>query len=367
MTATRFERLRIYAAEAFAPSLFEASDSLKMTVDLFDVRAWRFFQASPQSFFEQYADDFVIVNAHAVEGFLEKAAEFLQDNLLSRLTVCGRFSRQNILAFAQKHQDDDIGLGLHFLNSPRVLEVASSNNTVESFGLKGHFRDLTHLIACAGMKNTDTSPAAYWTETFKHLLIEDIVPELGIRDRSVFFAFIKALAGFTAQGLNWAALGSQAGISAPCARDWTQFLAQIGVIDLIEPLSAPPPRRAKIRKKLYWTTPGLALWLSDNMTSPDKRHRDALLENIVYLALKDALPQAQFLHFLDTNYIKAQLIASTEGVNRAYYFESETFTRQEAVKSLKSLSKINLVDTNAFLVHIGETLEEVAKIETLLI
>ncbi|MDO4937526.1 MAG: hypothetical protein Q4E62_06390 [Sutterellaceae bacterium] len=327
--------------------------------------AWRFFQASPKGFFEQYADDFVIVNAQAVDAFLDKAAAFLEDNLLSRLTVCGRFSRDDVFRFCQAHTDDDIGVGVHFLASPRAVCAQSNHATITGFALNGCYRDRTHLIASSGMPETDKSPALYWTETFKRLLIEDIVPELGIRDRAVFFSFMKALAKRTAQGLNWAAIGAEVGISAPCARDWTQFLASVGVIDLIEPMSAPAPRRAKIRKKLYWTTPGLALWLSDNMTSPDAAAQSSLLENILYLAIKDAFPRAQFMHFLDTNYVKAHLIACENGVRRAYYFASETFTEKDAAKSLKSLSKIDLIDPYAFLISMSENTEELATIAEL--
>ena len=363
----RFQRLKIYACESFAELSLDATDAAKMTVDLFDVRAWRFFKANPNSFFEQYADDFVIVNAQAAEGFLEKAASFLQDNLLSTLTVCARYARNELFCFAQAHADDDIGVEISFRAGPRSVSAQTQDGSITAFEVRNNCRDLCHLIASSGMPSLETSPAAYWTETFKRLLIEDIVPELGIRDRALFFAFMKALAKRTSQGLNWAGIGAEVGISAPCARDWTQFLAQIAVVVLIEPMTAPSPRRAKIRKKLYWTTPGLALWLSDNMTSPEVDAQYALLENILYLAVKDAKPDAQFMHFLDTNYVKAHLIACENGTKKAYYFTGPGFEEKDALKSLKSLSKPGLIAGEAFLIRPGLTTQEIATIEPIAI
>lgn len=364
MSAT-FSRLKIYAAESFAARTLSDADALKMTVDLFDVRAWRFFKTAPQSFFEQYADDFVIVNVQAVDNFLEEAAKFLSENLVSTLTVCGRFSRQVLFAFKKEHQDDDIGVEIRFLTSPRALHAQVLDNRIAGFECVHPELDAVRRIAAAGMEETKLSPAAYWTKTFQKLLIEDIIPELGVRDRSVFFTFMKTLAGCTAQGLNWAAIGSESGISAPCARDWTQYLADIGVIDLVDAMTAPAPRRAKIRKKLYWTAPGLALWLSDSMTAPSESLVSAMTENLAYLAIKDALPQASFLHFLDTNNVKAQIIAQEKDTSTAFYFASESFTRADAVRSLKSLSKIHLVEPSGFWMQMSENPAQPITIEEL--
>ena len=128
---------------------------------------------------------------------------------------------------------------------------------------------------------------------------------------------------------------------------------------MIEPLTARPPRRAKLRPKLYWTTPGLALWLSDEMTSPGEVLSASLLENALFLALKDALPEARFMHFADTNHIVAPLVALVKAddgtVLEPFWCAADDAGKAAARKALKSLARASITDDAGSLVVLNMT------------
>lgn len=347
-------RLMIYATEA--TRAFAATDAEReyMTVDLADIRAWRFYKAAPQDFLQQYADEFIIFNANMAHDIFEEALRFLDLFPLSTLTLCGRFSRQATQAVCAQGPMHDARVAVKELPATRLMRLVSTHEGDLSFELTRSMPEATRWPVALGWAGLDASvehSAQAWTQAFRKVLIEDVIPELRIRQKSLFFTFMKALATHTAQGLNWARLGAQCGISAPCARDWTKFLAQIGLIDLIAPLKAPAPRRSKMRPKLYWTAPGLALWLSDSMINPGDDLTQRVFENTCYLAIKTAQRHAQFVHFLDTNGVLVPLITQTRTarglVRQAYFFESATLTRTDALRYLKSLTKIQLIEPTA--------------------
>ena len=83
------------------------------------------------------------------------------------------------------------------------------------------------------------------------------------------------------------------------------------------------------------------------MLSPTEEFAAALVENALFLALKDALPFARFRHFIDTNYITAPIVAESEGTKTAFFLVRNEKERMHAVKSLKSLAKANIVSAQA--------------------
>lgn len=370
-------RLSIEALEAGADQVFAmrenaASSPARMVVELSDIRAWRFFEAAPEDFLEQYAGEFVIADVHLVPSFFEHALDYLQSHPGAQLCMRGRFCRRKLLQALDAASARGISVEVKQLSSLRALAVrtvaqeaaaaGSSLGSAPSIVLSEVF--CTRSASKENCKNYSISDiygagptaednqanrfsAQAWTNFFKQLWFEDLAPALRLRDRSSFFAYMKALAGQTSRGLNWAQIASASSISAPTARDWTKQLEAIGLCELIEPLKAPAPRRAKLRPKLYWTTPGLALWLADSMLSPTEEFAAALVENALFLALKDALPFAKFRHFIDTNYITAPIVAESEGTKTAFFLVRNEKERMHAVKSLKSLAKANIVSAQA--------------------
>ena len=379
--------------QATHPQLFleatEAASSLpeetpaRPVVELSDIRAWRFFQAAPEDFLEQYADEFTISDAHLSEEFFPRAVDFLARRQQRTLHVRARLSRNRLLEIVQTALAQGVTSRCTQFASPRALSAQCSDSSdITLIAPRFSFSRAVDLLGAGPESDSERFSAAAWTQFFKRLWYLDLAGSLRLRDRSSFFSFMKALASRTAQGLNWADIAAEVGVSAPTVRDWTRHLEQIGLCELIGALRAAPPRRAKLRPKLYWTAPGLALWLSDSMTKPPEAFIAALLENAVYLALKDALPQAQFLHFVDTNRITAPLIiannvrldhidtpahpsgeghdkekslpdapATAPNAPKALYFACDDRTQTEALKAHKSLARAGLTSLKAHILH----------------
>ncbi len=347
------QRLRIDALEAGA-----AADAPRAVVELSDIRAWRFFRAAPQDFLEQYASGFIISDVHLAEGFLGFALEFLVRRPAATLWVRERISRRALIEQVTAARREGIACEVRQFHAARALKAALSDDLAlealaPACAPARAAPQPVNLLAAGPEPGATRFSASGWTDFFKRLWYEDLASTLRLRDRSSFFSFMKALSARTARPLNWAEIAAESGISAPTARDWTRHLESIGLCELIEPMRAQPPRRAKLRPKLYWTTPGLALWLSDEMTRPCESFVGALFENALYLSLKDALPQARFLHFADTNRITAPIIALEEELPARAFFTAAAGAQDvqaHAVKSLKSMARAGLCAPQASLV-----------------
>ena len=327
----------------------EASESPnfghRSRTDLADIRAWRFFDAAPEEFFRQYAQDFIIDHVHVAPESVQKGATLLAERKLTSLTMAGHMAAFQIEALRNMARDKDFLLQVERLPASRAMSLESNQ-------LLWHSSPEVAL-AVAGLNTHAATPAAasiQWTAWFRRFYADEVLPVLRVRHAGTFFQFMKTLTDASATGLNWAGLGEKCGISGPSVRDWCLFLTESGVIDLVAPMPAPAPRRAKMRPKLYWNAPGLALWLTDAVTGLTPAMRTALTENAVYLALKDAHPEGRFTHFLDTNYVKAPLILTEDGVSTAFYFPKNDEEVAQSIKHHASLVRARIVSGEAVIV-----------------
>ena len=88
-------------------------------------------------------------------------------------------------------------------------------------------------------------------------------------------------------------------------------------------------RRSLRREKLFWRAPGLALWL----TRTDLSNTEVLnryVENLLYLALKDASSEGRFSYALDTNKKALPILQTLGGVKSAYFVTHDGATRNKA-------------------------------------
>ena len=322
--------------------------SMRPKADLADIRAWRYYRASPTEFFYQYARDFYFDHVHVAFDALSEAVKLLADHVVFSLVVAGHVGAQRLEKLKTACAARGIVLILKRLPASRAL-------TGDDSGLRWR-KTPDEALAEAGIspQTTLTQPALYWSAWFNRFYADEVLPVLRVRDAGIFFGFMKALSEVTAQGLNWAGLGKRCGISGPSARDWSRFLEDAGVIDLVAPQRAQPPRRAKLRPKLYWNAPGLALWLSDAVSGCTPAMHRALFENAVYLAEKDRCPESTFAHFLDTNAVRAPLMRKEAGgAATAYYFPDSLESFELALKHHASLERARLASGAARIVTEG--------------
>ena len=103
-------------------------------------------------------------------------------------------------------------------------------------------------------------------------------------------------------------------------------------------------RRILRREKLYWTAPGLALWL----TRADLSNTEVLnryVENLLYLALKDASSEGRFSYALDTNKKALPILQTLGGVKSAYFVTHDGASRTRALSSARGYAKLKVIDT----------------------
>lgn len=329
--------LTLYATE-MGREAAEAPDlALTPRADLADIRAWRFFDAAPEEFFAQYAAGFLIDHVHVAFGAVDTAVKLLAEGKLAAARLAGHVGAARLTSLKAACQEKGLRLAIRRLPAPRALLMKDEATLLWRLPPE-------KALSAAGLRKAAAdNPAVSWAAWFNRFYADEVLPVLRPRSPAVFFGFMKTLSEASAQGLNWAGLGARCGLSGPTVRDWCRFLTDAGVIDLVVARKATPPRRAKLRPKLYWNAPGLAVWLSDAVTGADAALRRALFENAVYLALKDAHPGAAFSHFLDTNAVRAPLLLTEGDRTTAYYFPADDAARQLALKHQTSLLKAGLV------------------------
>lgn len=339
--------LTLYATEMGR----EASEAPELAAtpraDLADIRAWRFFDAAPDEFFAQYASDFLIDHVHVAFGAMDWAVKLLSEGKLSSVRLAGHVGAIRLSALKANCHEKGVRLAIRRLPAPRALTRQDEATLLWRL-------PPDKALAVAGLRKAAAqTPAVSWAAWFNRFYADEVLPVLRPRNRAAFFSFMKTLSEASAQGLNWAGLGARCGLSGPSVRDWCRFLADAGVIDLVSARRATPPRRAKLRPKLYWNAPGLAVWLSDAVTRVEGNLRQALFENTVYLALKDARPSAAFEHFLDTNAVRAPLLLTEGGKTTAFYFPTDDAARQTVLKHQASLVRAGIVTERPVFVEEG--------------
>lgn len=346
-------RLTVIATEAGANVCDSERYQWNMRADLADIRLWRFYHAAPDEFFSQYAAPCIIDHVHLAREVLSGAADFLRRHPDRRLILAGPLSVPERKALAAQCRDFELSLAVVAINAPRALRFEG--------GCFHASRPLPQAIKQAGIAEPTHSPALHWAQWYRRFTVEEVVAELRVRDPGVFFAYLKTLAQATATPVNWQSVADAAGVSAPTAKLWGRFLERIGLIDLVPPVGAPPPRRTLTRSKLYWTSPGLALWLTDAMMHVGAFDRLKYVENAVYLALKDAFPSGEFGHFMDTNKVCAPLLVREFPRDdwRMYALCDTTSDLERLVKHHKSLCRLRLVRDALHLVRLGTETEPI--------
>ena len=329
--------LTLYATEMGREATEAPELALTPRADLADIRAWRFFDAAPDEFFAQYASGFLIDHVHVAFSAVDTATQLLAGGKIAAVRLAGHFGAARLALLKTLCQEKGIRLAIRRLPAPRALAMKDEATLFWRLPVE-------KALSAAGLKKAAAAaPAVSWAAWFNRFYADEVLPVLRPRSTAAFFGFMKTLSEASAQGLNWAGLGARCGLSGPSVRDWCRFLTDAGVIDLVAARKATPPRRAKLRPKLYWNAPGLAVWLSDAVTGADETLHHALLENAVYLALKDAHPGAAFVHFLDTNAVRAPLLMTEGDKSTAYYFPTDDASRQLAMKHQTSLLKAGIV------------------------
>ena len=69
------------------------------------------------------------------------------------------------------------------------------------------------------------------------------------------------------------------------------------------------------------------------------------MENLLYLALKDASSEGRFSYALDTNKKALPILQTLGGVKSAYFVTHDSASRTRALSSARGYAKLKVIDT----------------------
>lgn len=330
-------RLHITLVDAFACEDIPAQ--AKSVADLADKRMLRYCEAAPDAFLTQFTDG-IIRNAHRAPLLYRNAVSHLAQVPDSVLTLSGVFSPETLLDVQTQCARSGVSFSCSYTPVASPLKKEGSD-----FFCRGAF---AVSLRKTGVSHKET-PAQFWVEKYRQLETELALKVLRVRDTNRFWDFVKVLANLTAQRINWSDVARRSGISQPLAKSWTGALAAEGLIDLVAPLTAPVPRRAAHRPKLYWRIPGFARFVSGTEDAElSGQNLRNWLENTVYLALKTEDPLVCFTHFFDTNHVCVPLIRrrnnTPDAPREAWLFPEDEAALPKGLAQAKSVKKMHLVD-----------------------
>lgn len=339
-TAAARSTLTLYCLESGATTkaLGDAHPQL-MHADFADIRTLRFYTQLPADFFAQYAGTALFENADRVPDFAARASAWLKDHPSRSIRAAAHCGRSQVHRYAHEctaHGIDFLPIAVPAPRTAALPDTAPSSDTTLTLPAL----DEPQAMLLAGMPAGRTgSVSTGWETFFREELLPNLWDALAVKKRSLFYDFLVTLARALGEPLNFSALASACGLSAPGVRAWVEGLEARGVIDLVPGLVVPRPRRTLMRPRIFFTQPGLAAWLVDPTASVAADFAGALRANLLYLAIKDVRPQADFFHFLDTNKVCVPLISVAADGREAWFLNGWAGWSEREAASV-SLSRI---------------------------
>lgn len=115
----------------------------------------------------------------------------------------------------------------------------------------------------------------YFESYLETYISRDIKDLTQVGDELSFLNFINIVAARTATNVNYEALASEAGISAPTAKQWLSILISTGLIALIPPFSNNALKRVIKAPRMYFLDTGLCSYIT-RWSSPEVLERGAM-------------------------------------------------------------------------------------------
>ena len=186
----------------------------------------------------------------------------------------------------------------------------------------------------------------YWNSYIDAYLMRDAVDDNGIIDTEGFRKFLRACAAFSGRLLNYADLGSAAGVSGTTAKEWLKVLQSMGLVYLLEPFFSNELKRMVKTPKLYFCDTGLCAYLS-SWTSRDTLMNGAaaghFLENyVVTEMIKNASygeSEMNLNFYRDKNQKEIDLIVEIDGVLHPFEIKRSASPERKAIKAFGVLEK----------------------------
>lgn len=161
----------------------------------------------------------------------------------------------------------------------------------------------------------------FYSQYLRGIVKERIMEQTTVSDDLKFYRFLCMAANMTGTIVNYSRLAASAGITAPTAKQWLQFLAGSGLICLLPAVEELAGKRLIKAPKLYFRDTGVAAHLLHLESGQDllgSIYAKNLLDNYVVNAIRERFLQRcelpQMLFYKDSNYKEIQLLWAHKGV-----------------------------------------------------
>lgn len=102
----------------------------------------------------------------------------------------------------------------------------------------------------------------YFESYLETYISRDIRDLTQVADEMAFFRFVRIVAARTATNVNYEALATETGVSAPTAKQWLSILVSSGMVALIEPYFNNALKRVIKAPRMYFLDTGLCAYLT---------------------------------------------------------------------------------------------------------
>lgn len=111
-------------------------------------------------------------------------------------------------------------------------------------------------------ENEEVDEGQYYESYLETYISRDIKDLSQVADETAFLNFMTVLAARTATNVNYEALASEVGVSAPTAKQWLSILVSSGLVALIQPYSNNALKRVIKAPRMYFLDTGLCAHLT---------------------------------------------------------------------------------------------------------
>lgn len=162
----------------------------------------------------------------------------------------------------------------------------------------------------------------YYESYLETYISRDIKDLSQVGDEIAFLNFMSVVAARTATNVNYEALASEVGVSAPTAKQWLSILVSSGIVVLIQPYSNNALKRVIKAPRMYFMDTGLCAHLT-RWTSAETLERGAMdgaffetwvVSEIYKSYLNQGKHQPPLYFYRDSNKKEIDLIIYQDGV-----------------------------------------------------
>jgi len=205
------------------------------------------------------------------------------------------------------------------------------------------------------------SPGRVYSSYFQTYVERDLRTQLLVKDLSKFEAFMRILAGRTAQIITASSLAGEIGVSYKTVQEWISILEAAYIIKLLHPFYENYGKRFIKSPKLYFVEPGLAAYLL-GIEEPAQVERDPLFgnlfENLVIIeAIKARTHRGKepSLYFLrDSNGMEIDLVFDRRPTPLPIEIKASTTFHPDFQKTLQRFDALCGTPSGGYVIYGGD-------------